>query len=91
MDARGGIKRWDRYGSYELGDTRTHTYHWLHSMATLGSPDLTVTANTPFYAVFKTAAGKRTYMVYNAARQPVAVTFADGKQVPAAPAGLSVH
>lgn len=91
VDAPGGIKRWDRYGSYELGDTRTHTYHWLHSMATLGPPDLTVTANTPFYAVFKPPSGKKTYMVYNPGTQGIAVKFSDGKTVTVAQQGLTVH
>ena len=91
VDAPGGIKRWDRYGSYELGDTRTHTFHWLQSLLRLGPPDLNVTADTPFYAVFKTSSGKKTYLVYNPGTAPIAVSFSDGKIVAAAPAGLSGH
>ncbi len=91
VDAKAGMARWDRYGSYELGDTRTHTYHWLQTMAQMGTPDLTVSADTSYFAVFKTTQGKRSYLVYNHANTPVNVLFSDGKQVQAAAKGLSVH
>lgn len=91
VDAKAGMARWDRWGSYELGDTRTHTYHWLQSMTSMGVPDLSVTADTPYFAVFKQPTGQRSYLVYNASDKPMDVAFSDGKWVRAAPKGLSVQ
>lgn len=91
IDAKAGMARWDRWGSYELGDTRTHTYHWLQTLAHLGVPDLLVTGDTTYFAVFKTPTGKRNYLVYNATSTLLDVSFSDGKQVKSAPQGLSVH
>ena len=89
VDPEAGFKRWDRWGSYELGDTRSHTYHWLESLRAMGPVDLSVRANTRFYSVFKKGAVK-TYLVYNPATAPVEVVFSDGHRVQAAP-GLTQH
>ena len=87
VDPEAGFKRWDRWGSYELGDTRSHTYHWLESLRAFGPVDLSVSANTRFYSVFNKA-GVRTYLVYNPGSAPVTVRFSDGHTVQA-PTGLS--
>jgi hypothetical protein len=84
VDPEGGTKRWDRWGSYELGHTRSHTYHWLESLRTMGPVDLSVRANTPFYSVFKKD-GQRTYLVYNFGTSPKEVRFSDGLAVSAKP------
>ena len=84
VDPEGGTKRWDRWGSYELGHTRSHTYHWLESLRAMGPVDLSVRANTPFYSVFKKD-GQRTYLVYNFGTSPKEVRFSDGLAVSAKP------
>lgn len=76
-------------GDSELGDTRTRTRHWLLSLKEMGPPDFTVTANTALYGVFRTREGKRTYLAYNAGRDPLDVTFSDGKVLKVPPRSLS--
>jgi endoglucanase Acf2 len=87
-DPAAGLARWDRWGSVEGGDTRTHTLHWLLSLNEMGPPDLTVTADTALYSVFKRADGKKTYLVYNAGKAPISVRFSDGKVLEVAPGTL---
>lgn len=88
VDPDAGFKRWDRWGSFELGDTRSHAYHWLQSLRDMGAVDLSVSANTRFYSVFKRADGTRSYLVYNPGTTPIDVRFSDGRQLQAA-AGLT--
>jgi hypothetical protein len=73
----------------ELGDTRTHTLHWMLSLQQMGTPDPGVTADTTLYAVFKRPDGGRTYLVHNPTRAPIEVRFSDGKTVTAAPGQLT--
>jgi endoglucanase Acf2 len=87
VDPEAGFKRWDRWGSFELGDTRSHTYHWLESLRSMGPVDLSVRANTTFYSVFKKGS-TRTYLVYNPGKISMTVQFTDGQTINAAP-GLS--
>jgi hypothetical protein len=82
------IKQWKRWGSFELGDTRTHALHWLYSLKNMGTPDFSVTANTIFYSVFKTVSGQKTYLAYNASQAPLAVQFSDGHAITVAPGEL---
>ncbi|MFI6762514.1 glycosyl hydrolase [Micromonospora sp. NPDC050417] len=62
----------------EEGESRAHTFHWLRNLAALGQVDTTVTANTPLYAVY-TKNGVRTYVASNITRNPMTVTFSDGR------------
>ena len=78
-DPAAGLAQWNRWGSFELGDTRTHALHWLQSLKEMGTPDFSVTADTTLYAVFKQADGQKTYLAYNAGKAPVTVKFSDGK------------
>lgn len=84
-DPAAALAQWDRWGAVELGETRSHTLHWLLSLNALGTPDLSVTADTPLYSVFKRGDGSRTYTAFNAGKTPLSVRFSDGKtlQVPA--------
>jgi len=91
VDTIKGRARWDEWGSVELGDTRTHAQHWLAFLDSVGTPDLTVTANTSFFAVFRRADKGKTYMVYNPAAQAQAVRFSDGMVVQALPRQLTVQ
>lgn len=67
-------------GNYtrEAGESKAHTYHWLHNLNALGQLDTTVTANSPTYAVFNNN-GSRTYVAYNANSSVQTVYYSDGK------------
>jgi endoglucanase Acf2 len=84
-DPAAAIKQWDRWGSVELGDSRTHALHWLMSLNEMGVPDQSISANTPLYSVFKRPDGKLTYLAFNARKTPITVKFSSGKvlEVPA--------
>jgi hypothetical protein len=90
VDPKKGLERWKEWGSIELGDTRTHAQHWLYFLNEVGTPDLGITANTKFYANFKAADGKRTYMAYNPTKLPLEVRFSDGYVLKAVPSSLTV-
>jgi hypothetical protein len=80
---------WDRWGAVELGDTRTHTLHFLLSLETMGPPDFSVTADHVLHSVFKRADGQRTYLAYNAGNTPLRVTFSDGHVLQVFPRSLA--
>jgi len=48
-----------------------------------------LTADCPLYAVFRQG-GRRTYVAYNMAAQPLAVRFSDGTQVTAPPRAFGI-
>ena len=87
-DSAKGMALWKRGGSVENGETRTHTNHWLWRLAEMGSPDFSVTADTPLYSVFKRADGQRTYLAWNAGSTSLKVTFSDGHTMEVAPRSL---
>ncbi len=89
VDPAQALKEWDRWGSVEVGDSRTHTLHFMLSLQQMGVPDLSVKANTLMYAVFKQANGTKTYLAYNPGSAPLQVTFSDGKQLSVAPKTLA--
>lgn len=61
----------------EAGESKAHTYHWIHALNVLGQLDTEVTANTPTYAVFNND-GARTYVAFNPSPTVRRVTFSDG-------------
>lgn len=69
-------------GNYtpEAGETKAHTYHWLHNLNALGQVDTSITANVPTYAVFNKN-GVRTCVAYNAAGTTQTVTFSNGSSI----------
>jgi endoglucanase Acf2 len=83
-----GSSLWNRSGSVEFGETRSHTLYWLSSLKEMGTPDFSVTADTPLYAVFKDRSGARTYLAYNARSSAIRVTFSTGKSVDVPPRSL---
>ncbi len=87
-DPEAGLARWDRWGSFELGDTRSHALHFMQSLKEMGTPDFSVSANTALYAVFRRGDGARTYLAFNVGDTPLAVTFSDGKTMTVAPRSL---
>ena len=88
-DPTAALEMWDRYGSVELGDTRTHTLHWMLSLNAMGSPDFSVTADTALYAVFRRPDGQKTHLAFNAGKTPLQVRFSDGKVLSVAPGTLA--
>lgn len=90
VDPQKGLSRWNEWGSIELGDTRTHAQHWLYLLNEIGKPDLTITANTRFYASFKSNTDTLTYMVYNPSKTAIDVRFSNGHVLKAQPMKLSV-
>jgi endoglucanase Acf2 len=87
-DPAAALASWKRNGSVEYGETRAHTLYWLLSLRALGTPDLTVTANTPLYGVFRHGE-TRTYVAYNATDSICDVLFSDGKRLSVAPHRLA--
>ena len=83
-----GLAQWNRWGAVELGETRSHTLHFLLSLNEMGAPDFSVSADTPLYSVFKRADGRKTYLAFNATKAPIKVRFSDGKSVDVAPGNL---
>jgi hypothetical protein len=87
-DADAALGLWNRQGMVEFGETRSHTLYWILSLKEMGTPDFSVTADTPLYGVFKDKAGARTYLAYNAKSTPVKVTFSNGKTLDVAARSL---
>ncbi len=87
-DPAQALKTWERWGSVELGASRSYTLHFLLSLEAMGTPDFSVTANTPLHAVFKRADGSRTYLAFNARKTPLDVSFSDGKRLTVPPGQL---
>ena len=79
----------DADGSMELGDTRSRTLAWALTMKHYGTPDLSISADTLMYGVFRTEDGHATYCAYNAASKEREVRFSDGMVVVALPNTLT--
>ena len=65
----------------EAGESKAHTYHWLHTFNALGhiqtgTGDLT--ADHPAAVAFKKN-NEINYVAYNFNNEPLVVTFSDGK------------
>jgi endoglucanase Acf2 len=87
-DPAQALKTWDRWGSVNTGDSRTHALHFMASLEIMGPPDFGVTADTALYSVFKRADGQRTYLAFNAGKTPITVRFSDGKTLAVPPGTL---
>lgn len=87
-DPAEALKTWERWGSVELGASRSYTLHFMLNLEAMGTPDFSVTANTPLHAVFKRADGSRTYLAFNARNTPLEVSFSDGQRLTVAPGTL---
>ena len=81
----------DADGSMELGDTRSRTLAWALTMKHYGTPDLSVTADTLMYGVFRRDDGKQTHCAYNVASEVRTVTFSDGVTLQASPNDLTCN
>jgi endoglucanase Acf2 len=88
-DPAAALAAWNRWGAVELGDSRTHTLHFLLSLAELGAPDTSLSANTSFYQVFKRPDGTRNYLAFNAGKAPITVRFSNGRELVVPPGQLA--
>ena len=88
VDPAAALASFDVHGSVEAGDTRARTLYWLLSLREMGSPDFSVSADTPLYAVFRAPSGARTYLAYNAHATALHVTFSSGATLDVAPHSL---
>ena len=93
-DADAAIADYNTVADYipEAGETRAHTYHWIHTFRSLGhmiTGTGALTADYPAAIAFDNN-GATTYVVYNFSGQVRAVSFSDGQVVNAAPYGFSV-
>lgn len=76
----------------EAGETRAHTYHWIHTFRNLGQMITgtgSLTADYPAALAFDNN-GITSYVVYNFGAEAVVVTYSDGQIVNAAPFGFTV-
>ena len=75
----------------EGGETRAHTYHWIHSLRQYGRPvGTSVTANHPSVAILDRQ-GRKTRLVWNPGTNTLATTFSDGTNTVTPPRSLSIH
>jgi len=82
-------------GNYnpENGETKAHTYHWLHTWKALGHLQTgtgEITADYPAAVMFKNGS-KKSYVVYNFDSSEKEVNFSDGQKVMASPSGFTVR
>jgi endoglucanase Acf2 len=93
-DADAAIADYNSVDSYtpEAGETRAHTYHWIHTFSQLGHLKTgtgALTANHPAALAFEND-GVMTYVIYNFDDETKVVTFSDGQVVNASPDGFTV-
>lgn len=89
-DPVGALAAWRQDPDPEFGHSPVHTFHWLRNMELLGQVDKGVTADHTLYAVFSKE-GIRTYVAYNAGKEPIRVRFSDGTELLVAPNSLGVQ
>jgi hypothetical protein len=94
IDADAAISDYDTVASYtpEAGETKAHTYHWIHTFSSLGHLKTgtgELTADHPAALAFENN-GVMTYVVYNFTGQEQVVNYSDGQIVNAAPNGFTV-
>jgi endoglucanase Acf2 len=88
-DPAEALKSWERWGSVELGSSRSYSFGFMAGLEAMGLPDFSITADTPLHAVFKRADGRRTYLAFNARKTPLEVRFSDGQRLTVPPGQLA--
>ncbi|MEL7186285.1 MAG: glycosyl hydrolase [Pseudomonadota bacterium] len=76
----------------EAGESKAHTYHWIHTFQNLGQMTTgtgALTADYPAAVAFNNN-GVTSYVVYNFGSQMLTVTYSDGQVVTATPGGFTV-
>jgi endoglucanase Acf2 len=93
-DADAAIADYNTVSSYEpeQGESKAHTYHWIHTFKALGHLAMgtgELTSDHPAAIAFDKD-GQRTYVIYNFTDQATTVTYSDGHTVNAAPLGFTI-
>lgn len=93
-DAEASIADYNSVTSYvpEAGESKAHTYHWIHTFKELGHMTMgtgELTADYPAAMAFNNE-GVMTYVVYNYQATEITVRFSDGTEVTAAPGSFTV-
>lgn len=74
-DPQAALSKMNEYVRIDTdGDSFTSLYHWIHNFNALGSVDISVYADTPYYAVFKKGTSY-TYTAYNSTATTKKVSF----------------
>jgi endoglucanase Acf2 len=89
-DPSGALSSWNATGYTFDGESRAHEFAWITALQQLGEVDESVTADTPFRAVFRKG-GKVSHVAFNLSRTPLPVTFSDGFHTIVVPASYSVN
>ena len=63
--------------NFKFGISDAQTYHWLHSLNSIGLVDSSITANYPIASVF-VKNGIKTYIAHNYSESSLDVLFSDG-------------
>jgi endoglucanase Acf2 len=89
VDADASIADYNSVSSYEpeAGESKAHTYHWLHTFKALGRIKTgtgELTSDYPAALAF-VKDGVTNYVVYNFTDQDIAVRYSDGNTITAAP------
>jgi len=71
------LTQWNTVTAATDGETLAHEYAWIMTLSALGQVDASVTANTPFYAVFNNS-GTKAHVAFNPTSASLDVTFSDG-------------
>jgi endo-1,3(4)-beta-glucanase len=93
-DADAAIADYNTVADYvpEAGETKAHTYHWIHTFRELGqvlTGSGALTADYPAALAFDNN-GITTYVVYNFTSQAMLVSFSDGQIINAGPSGFTI-
>ena len=81
VDPAAAMSQFNTRGAIQDGDTAANTLHWMLNLQVMGTPDLSVSADTPLYSVFRRPDGRRTYLAFNAGKTPITAQFSDGKSL----------
>ena len=64
----------------EFGETRLHTYHWLHNLNTLGKINTNITANYPLANVYESEE-YISYVAQNYQDEEITINFSNGESM----------
>ncbi len=93
-DADAAIADYNSMPAYdaEFGESKAHTYHWIHAWEQLGhllTGTGAVTSNDPTAVAFDKN-GVITYLAYNFSHQAKTISFSDGHTMTVSPLSMSV-
>jgi malectin (di-glucose binding ER protein)/fibronectin type III domain protein len=85
-DPNDAFNRWNTTSFVFDGETRAHEYAWIRTLQALGQVQHSVTANWPFYAVFRNpGTGVVTHIAFNPTSTTATVNFSDGASLSVSP------